>query len=252
MFENLKSFLFSSENQKLFLSLFIFTIIICAIFISSIIFYIIFYYNYIPRLSHKVPCYFQYINDTPTAEVSLVKNKWKNSGILTGGQYYNVYLTLDVEDSKHNYDIGNFMVQLLMINSNDKVIADSNRPGIVKYKSFLHRNTETIIKMAPLLVDIANENQKINLPLFEEFIEDEEYSTTKAVITLSTKQLHLNSAVLNFEANFHGLRYYMYHWKIPTGILLISIFMLWETIIAFFLWRSIISFFSDINIKKEN
>jgi len=76
-------------------------------------------------------------------------------------------------------------------------------------------------------------------------------ATTKAIITLSNKSLHLNNAKLNFEARFHGLRYYMYHWKLLTAVLLISVLMFWEIVITFLLWRSILRLLRDAAEKID-
>lgn len=52
----------------------------------------------------------------------------QQSGILTGGQYYNVLMELNVPDSKHNYDLGNFMINLTFKNAINETVAYSSRP----------------------------------------------------------------------------------------------------------------------------
>jgi len=253
LLEEIKIFLLSGEAQKRFLSLFIFFIILFAMLIFSILGYCLFYFLYIPKIAHSLPVYFQYYDniDQPIAEVDLSVNSWRQNGILTGGQYYNVLIELNVPDSKHNYDLGNFMINLTFKNALNETVAYSSRPGIVKYKSLVQKNIETIVKTVPLFFDVAQESQTIHLPLFESFMEDEEVATTKAIVTLSNKSLHLNSAYLNFEARFHGLRYYMYHWKFLTAILLISVLMFWEIVITFLLWRSILRLLRDAADKID-
>jgi len=252
LIEEIKIFLVSGEAQRRFLSLFIFFIILFAMLVFSILGYCLFYFLYIPQIAHSLPVYFQYYNniEQPTAEVDLSLNSWRQNGILTGGQYYNVLMELNVPDSKHNYDLGNFMINLTFKNSLNETVAYSSRPCIVKYKSFIQKNVESIVKSVPNFFEVTQESQTIFLPLIESYMEDEEVSTTKAVLTLSTKELHLNSAKLNFEARFHGLRYYMYHWKLLTAVLLISIFMFWEIVVTFLLWRSVLRLIKD-DIKKD-
>ncbi|ORX87499.1 hypothetical protein BCR32DRAFT_215288 [Anaeromyces robustus] len=252
LFDEIKLSLLSGEAQRRFLSLFIFFIILFAMLVLSILGYCLFYFLYIPQIAHSLPVYFQYYNDIeqPIAEVDLSVNSWRHSGILTGGQYYNVLIELNVPDSQHNYDLGNFMINLKFKNALNETVAYSSRPCIVKYKSFVQKNIETIVKTVPLFFDVAQESQTIYLPLIESYIEDEEVSTTKAILTLSNKSLHLNSAKLNFEARFHGLRYYMYHWKLLTGVLLISVFMFFEIVVTFLLWRSAIRLLKDAVEKK--
>lgn len=253
LLDEIKIFLLSGEAQKRFLSLFIFFIILFAMLIFSIFGYCLFYFLYIPKIAHSLPVYFQYYDniDQPTAEVDLSVNSWRQNGILTGGQYYNVLIELNVPDSKHNYDLGNFMINLTFKNALNETVAYSSRPCIVKYKSFVQKNIETIVKTVPLFFDVAQESQTIHLPLFESFMEDEEVATTKAIVTLSNKSLHLNNANLNFEARFHGLRYYMYHWKLLTAVLLISILMFWEIVITFLLWRSVLRLLRDAADKID-
>jgi len=252
LIEEVKIFLLSGEAQRRFLSLFIFFIILFAMLVLSILGYCLFYFLYIPQIAHSLPVYFQYYDniDQPTAEIDLSVNSWRQSGILTGGQYYNVLMELNVPDSQHNYDLGNFMINLTFKNALNETVGYSSRPCIVKYKSFVQKNIETIVKTVPLFFDVAQESQTIYLPLIESYVEDEEVSTTKAIITLSNKSLHLNSAKLNFEARFHGLRYYMYHWKLLTAVLLISILMFWEIVITFLLWRSVLRLLRDAVDKK--
>jgi len=254
--DDFKEFLLSSETQRRFLSIFIFFIILFYMLISAIVGYCIFYFLYIPQIAHTFPVYFQYYDDInqPTAEVDLSVNSWRQGGILTGGQYYNVLIELNVPDSRHNYDLGNFMINLTFKNSLNQTVAYSSRPCIVKYKSFIQRNIESLVKTVPIFFDVTQESQTIFLPLIENFMEDEEVSTTKAVLTLSNKNLHLNSAELNFEARFHGLRYYMYHWKLLTGTLIVSILMFWGVVITFLLWRSALRLMNDAIgiIEKKN
>jgi len=253
LIEEIKIFLLSGEAQRRFLSLFIFFIILFAMLIMSILGYCLFYFLYIPQIAHSLPVYFQYYDDIdqPIAEVDLSNNSWRQNGILTGGQYYNVLIELNVPDSQHNYDLGNFMINLSFKNALNETVAYSSRPCIVKYKSFVQKNIETIVKTVPLFFDVAQESQTIHLPLFESFMEDEEVATTKAIVTLSNKSLHLNNAKLNFEARFHGLRYYMYHWKLLTAVLLISVLMFWEIVITFLLWRSILRLLRDAAEKID-
>jgi len=253
LIEEIKVFLVSGEAQRRFLSLFIFFIILFGMIIISIFGYCLFYFLYIPQIAHSLPVYFQYYNNVeqPVAEVDLSSNSWRQNGILTSGQYYNVLMELNVPDSKHNYDLGNFMINLTFKNSLNETVAYSSRPCIVKYKSFVQKNIETIVKSVPNFFDVTQESQTIYLPLIENYMEDEEVSTTKAILTLSNKELHLNSAKLNFEARFHGLRYYMYHWKLLTAVLLISIIMFWEIVISFLLWRSALRLFRDAIEKKS-
>jgi len=252
LIEEVKIFLLSGEAQRRFLSLFIFFIILFAMLILSILGYCLFYFLYIPQIAHSLPVYFQYYDNIsqPTAEVDLSVKSWRQSGILTGGQYYNVLIELNVPDSQHNYDLGNFMINLTFKNALNETVGYSSRPCIVKYKSFVQKNIETFVKTVPLFFDVAQESQTIYLPLIESYMEDDEVSTTKAIVTLSNKSLHLNTARLNFEARFHGLRYYMYHWKLLTAVLLISILMFWEIVITFLLWRSVLRLLRDAVDKK--
>ncbi|OUM56736.1 hypothetical protein PIROE2DRAFT_21587 [Piromyces sp. E2] len=175
LIEEVKIFLLSGEAQRRFLSLFIFFIILFAMLIFSILGYCLFYFLYIPQIAHSLPVYFQYYDSIaqPTAEVDLSVNSWRQSGILTGGQYYNVLMELNVPDSQHNYDLGNFMINLTFKNALNETVGYSSRPCIVKYKSFVQKNIETIVKTVPLFFDVAQESQTIYLPLIESYMEDE-------------------------------------------------------------------------------
>ncbi|RKO83026.1 hypothetical protein BDK51DRAFT_27423 [Blyttiomyces helicus] len=120
------------------------------------------------------------------------------------------------------------MVHIELQTKDNKTLASSSRPVLLKYKTPLLRNAVTVWKLVPLLLGITSEAQSITVPLLEKYEERVLYETS-----------------LHIEASFQGLRFFMYHWRITTAALFVSVFTFWEAIYAFLIWRLLLSFFNS-------
>ncbi|KAI8324587.1 hypothetical protein GQ54DRAFT_238196, partial [Martensiomyces pterosporus] len=189
-----------------------------AILFSSITLYSIFYRLYVPKLVHDAPVYLQYSSPTNvSASVSLVPQS--NYKFLSASQAYSVSLVLDVPTSETNQMLGNFMVSLELCDRSGKPVHKSSRPSIAPYRSGLVKLMHTLVKAVPLALGISREETTLDIELVSGF-----------------KPLQVYAARVVFIAEFTGLRYWMYYWRVPTATVFVSIAVMWQLAFAVVSW----------------
>ncbi|RUP11965.1 putative adipose-regulatory protein-domain-containing protein, partial [Jimgerdemannia flammicorona] len=150
-----------------------------------------------------------------------------------------------------------------------------SKQTILKYQSPLTRVLYTLWRAIPLVLDISQESQRLRVTLIEGFYEIEvglegnggagsvyvvmievlmtltfsltitsiqflRYQSnpiTQAVVTLSDPRVQVYNAKLRLDADFRGIRYFMYYWPISSTVFFISIFLFWEFAFGVFAWR---------------
>ncbi|KAI8341467.1 putative adipose-regulatory protein-domain-containing protein [Chlamydoabsidia padenii] len=233
---------FAPRAQRTIIKSTITLVVFGWILLTSIAAYFFFYQQYVPLTLHSQPIFFQY---GPIDQ----RNQVAPKGIidLTGGynkmplrheQVYNVFLQLHVPTSDINFDLGNFMVDVELLSNDDLVVSQSSRPAILRYQSPAQRHLHVISKALPLLAGLTEESQVIIIPLIENYIEQKAHPVVRATITLSNPTLQIYDAQFGIRADFRGLRYYMYHHRIPTATTFIVMFMLIELVFATMAWKS--------------
>ncbi|RUS28280.1 putative adipose-regulatory protein-domain-containing protein [Jimgerdemannia flammicorona] len=181
--------------------------------------------------------WFQYSTEAiPTAHVDLTQHGRYNQP-LRHEQSYLVSVELEVPTSQKNLDIGNFMVSVRLQSAANETIQFSSRPTILKYQSPLTRVLYTLWRAIPLVLDISQESQRLRVTLIEGFYEIESNPITQAVVTLSDPRVQVYNAKLRLDADFRGIRYFMYYWPISSTVFFISIFLFWEFAFGVFAWR---------------
>ncbi|KAJ3128571.1 hypothetical protein HK098_003997 [Nowakowskiella sp. JEL0407] len=228
----------SHTTQKVALNFLVFTVISLAIISNSIGLYSIFYSSYMPKALTTVPAYLQFQeNETqPYAYVSLNRDL-KNDKILGLDQRYQIGIEIVAPDSERNLELGNFMISMTLCSKDNKTIAQSIRPALLRYKSPLFRLVQTSYKILPLLWGHSLESQRFRVVLFENFMENELLPVHHALITLSDSQIRVYETNFIAEAQFEGLRYFMYHWWLTTGGIFIFSTLFWESLFAYFAWK---------------
>ncbi|KAF7721062.1 Berardinelli-Seip congenital lipodystrophy 2 (seipin) [Apophysomyces ossiformis] len=113
-----------------------------------------------------------------------------------------------------------------------------NYAAILRYQSGAQRILHVFAKALPLLVGLAEESQTVIIPMMEGYMENKAYPMTKAKVTLSSSRVQVYDAQLRVIADFRGLRYHMYHHRIPTAITFIALFAVIELIFAAIAWKS--------------
>ncbi|KAI8996871.1 putative adipose-regulatory protein-domain-containing protein [Pilobolus umbonatus] len=227
---------FAPETQRTLVKSLIVIIVIAWVLLTSFTAYLTFYQRYIPKTTHIEPIYFQYANsEYPEALIPL-------SGPdpympLRSDQAYAVSVSLHVPTSDINFDLGNFMVKVELQTEDNAILAQSSRPAILRYQSVTQRVINVLAKAAPLLIGWTEESQVIKVSLMESYIDRKSKPVTHARVTLSSQRLQVYDATLNVVADFHGLRYYMYHRKFITATVFILLFTVIEIMFAIVAWR---------------
>ncbi|RKP02612.1 hypothetical protein CXG81DRAFT_24754 [Caulochytrium protostelioides] len=163
-------------------------------------------------------------------------------GVLTAEQLYTIGVELVVPETAHNLDLGNFMIEVTLRDAQHATILSRARPASLIYKTPLLRSLSTVMRVLPLAMGYAREAQTIRIPIIEDFEEDPDRPCYSAIVRISTSRLHFYECKLYAHAFFQGLRYFMYHWRWTTTLVLMSLFLVWEAVLLYAVWKVILSF----------
>ncbi|KAI8081530.1 putative adipose-regulatory protein-domain-containing protein [Halteromyces radiatus] len=234
--------IFAPKAQRTMIKSAIFMVVFVWILLTSITAYLTFYQQYVPRTLHSEPIFFQYghvdqrLSVEPKAIIDLTDG-YQNAP-LRHEQAYDVFVQLHVPTSDINFDLGNFMVHAELLTQDGTMVSESSRPAILRYQSHTQRILHVLAKAVPLLIGFTEESQIITVPLIEGYVEQKSKPVVQAAVTISSPTLQIYDAQLSVRADFRGLRYYMYHRRIPTAITFIILFMLIELLCATVAWKS--------------
>ncbi|KAJ3157584.1 Berardinelli-Seip congenital lipodystrophy 2 (seipin) [Geranomyces michiganensis] len=239
----------SAKTQRLALNSAIFGAVFAALLSFAIAVYCVFYAVYIPRVNWVIPVYMQYGPPgsplQPHAYVDFTQGDGHQSAYLTPEQHYDLAFELVVPDSHSNFELGNFMVYIDLHTKDNKTTASSSRPAILEYRTPLLRIMRTMWNGLPLLLGLTKEAQTVKLLLLEKYEEMQASPIHHALIRLSDSRIQLYETRLHVEANFQGLRYFMYHWQTTTGSVFVAGFLFWGTLVSFAGWRLLLSLFKS-------
>ncbi|KAF9971381.1 hypothetical protein BGZ73_005710 [Actinomortierella ambigua] len=210
--------------------------------------YVSFYWFYIPQRGHVAPVYLNYERPSmtewnpPSAVVDFTQGR-KNIQVLRSDQAYDISVRLHVPTSERNVALGNFMVSVTLLREDGEVIANSSRPSILTYQSHPLRLMKTAWKAVPLVLDWSKEDQLLNVPLIEHYVEKASNPVARAIVSVSAHELHIYSTSIHIDAHFSGLRYFMYYYKVPTALAFISVFIFWEIVFSVVTWQLLAAWF---------
>ncbi|KAJ2780732.1 hypothetical protein H4R18_003283 [Coemansia javaensis] len=207
--------------------------------LTTLALYVLFYRLYVPQLLHHAPVYLQY-PASPSANTTAVVN-FVSAGdykFLSTSQAYSVSLDLDVPTSEANQQIGNFMVGLELYNRWGAVAYQSARPSIVPYRSRAVRLLSTAARAVPLVLGLTREAVRLHIPLIEVMYDHHFSPIASARITLS-RPLQVYAAHIDIRAQFSGLRYWMYYWRLPTTVVFVSAAVVWQLLVAAVVWAAL-------------
>jgi len=184
------------------------TVVTTILGTSSVAFYWLFYYILVPNVAVETPIYFIYphpllnlTQDKPRAELIL------NPRLVTAGQDYDVYVTLELPESPENVQTGMFMISTEFY-AKEEAVHKSERPSRLRYKSGLLDMISTAFFALPLVLGISEQKQYIAVRMVERL--NKYFSSV--VITLSKTDVQVYSATFSMTAQLSGLRYWLYHW----------------------------------------
>jgi len=200
---------------------------------ASVLAYAAFYNAYVPSLIHSRPVYFDYAKEAPVAMIEVRPE----SGLLSYDQPYQVALKLTVPNSEPNFDLGNFMVTVQLLDAAQTPLFTSSRPALIQFQSWIHRWARTLSRLPLLLIDWSVEEQPVHVAMFDQFFLPRSPAIRHARIVISTAKLQVYRAELMFTAELYGLRYLMYYWRMPTAVFFILTFLLWSVFFSAVAWR---------------
>ena len=181
------------KNQKFIISAAIGILGLFMLTSTSVLFYYSFYTGYIPALVKDQEIYL-----TPSSCTVNLKNL-----NLKSDQKYSFSLNLKVNESPHNFKIGNFLVFLEIRNSKNSTSTRITRPGLVKWKSPLLQGINTLTSLS-LLMGYTSQYQLLDIQLLENYSpKDADYYF---YIGLDTDELHIQQSTLGVKTYLRGLR----------------------------------------------
>ncbi|KAG0375106.1 Berardinelli-Seip congenital lipodystrophy 2 (seipin) [Mortierella sp. AD032] len=242
----------SSALHRKIIKFFIGLVVLLLLVGVSLAAYLSFYWIYIPQRGHVGQVHLQYDRPTvpgvighgPSAEIDFSRGG-RFDQFLRGDQAYDISMNLHVPTSEKNVAIGNFMVVVTLLRADGKTIMVSSRPGILTYHSTPLKLMKTAWKAVPLVLDWSKEDQIIKLPLIENYIEDSSNPVARAFVEISTPDLQVYKSSIHIDAHFHGLRYFMYYYKISTALVFMAVFIFWEIIFSVVTWQVLAGWFGS-------
>ncbi|KAJ1650961.1 hypothetical protein IWQ61_008364 [Dispira simplex] len=215
----------------------------------AILAYAALYYVYIPPLSHEFPVYLRYpVVHYPSSPLVLPSSNPavayvalgppnSSTSVLQTGQVYQVTLTLSIPRSPANRQLGNFMVGLDLRNVANTTVGQSMRPALLKYQSTLIRTVSSILRMIPLVLGWVDEAHTITVALFDSVSFTRYDVATHAYLTLNDPRVQTYFVTLRFDAEFTGLRYWMYYWSLTSAVIFVLTSVLWQMGFGILSWR---------------
>lgn len=224
------------------------------LFATATVLYALFYYLVIPSRFHEQSIHFDYGNHPslsrnghapmtlPTAVLdlhrpqhqwtasSLVESPTPTPTVMVPGVKYDVIVELDMPESTVNTDVGMFMVTTTLRSSEHQVLASSARSAFVRDSHSLVRWLRVALWVVPYAMGVTEPIQAVTLLAINGYTESQEYPLAEVVISLNNPEMQVYSAKLTIIAQLTGFRYLMYHWSLPTAILVIVNIVLVEAL----------------------
>ncbi|XP_074630512.1 uncharacterized protein LOC141889202 [Acropora palmata] len=211
----------------------------------AVLMYVSFYYAYMPTMSHVRPVFLHFNSQCensvekglcsyPEANLSLSSSE----RTLMRGQRYRVLLDLEMPHSPVNERLGMFMVKVAFLSESGKVLASSERSGMLHYQSSLLQSLNTVFYSLPMVLGISEEKQNVQITLFENYVEDSFHPAVGAHVVVLAKKIEIYSAALRIEAHFVGLRYVMKNWPVTSACMAIIINFLIISSVFFFAYSA--------------
>lgn len=218
---------------------------VAFLFGSATVLYALFYYLVIPSRFHEQAVFLDYGHHAslsrnghasmtlPTAVLDLQKpaHQWEASElvdappmtptVLVPGVKYDVIIELDMPESHVNMDVGMFMVSTSLHAQDHALLASSARSAIVRDSHALVRWMRVAFWAVPYALGFTDPTQKVTVLAINGYTESKNYPMTEVVVRLNNPEVQVYSAKLTIIAQLTGFRYLMYHWSVPTAILVI-------------------------------
>ncbi|KAL4979294.1 putative adipose-regulatory protein-domain-containing protein [Aspergillus desertorum] len=229
---------------------------ICMIFVA-VLAYGVFYYNFIPQVGLERVVHLQFGDGHPWGIAALDSD-------LISSQAYDVHVELELPRTPSNLATGNFMLGLTLLshsstsartgdNTTAPPISYSRRPAILTYASPLVDNFSKVSFMPLYVLGWKREAERLMVPMMEGVEFSRGTNNVPETLRLeiqSEEKMQFYSAKVRFRASFAGLRWIMYHWKIPSFF--VFSFMFWSvSMLSFSLSWVLLAWLSNKGVKTE-
>lgn len=243
----------SRAALKAYVNTAIFAATSAVLFVLASCAYILFYINYIPTVGFEQVAHlqFQYAqsNRSPDAYITNSSlsdgpNPWTMESLkhsLVPQQAYDIAVQIDLPRSKPNLEMGNFMVNLLMISPTWKPVVDtssadnwkfdprtwipkdtilfsSRRPAILTYHSKVVTLGKQLWKLPSYVLGWRKEHESLDIHIADGVSFDKGWRNlpTKVYLDLQTRghNIEVYSMKLVLRARFSGIRWLMYNHRI--------------------------------------
>ncbi|RLN70114.1 hypothetical protein BBJ28_00005872 [Nothophytophthora sp. Chile5] len=217
---------------------------ISFLFVTATVLYAMLYYLVVPSRFHEQEIFFNYGHRhaavmqpdqavfVPTASLNLLDSihQWDSAAtgfepatqpVLLPGVKYDVIVDLTVPESRMNAEVGVFMVTTTLRSPKGKYRASSARPVTLHDLPAPVRWLRLGAWLVPYALGFSEPAQSLRVLAINGYEERKEHPLTQVDIELNTPKLQVYSAKLTIIAQLTGVRYLMYHWSVPTAILVI-------------------------------
>lgn len=169
---------------------------------------------------------------TTAAELSLSDVEFQ----MSPGQSYRITLYLDMPDSEINAHSGAFGLRTTIFDSKNRVTTQQHRILQLKYKSRLIRYIESFLYLPFYIIGLAEERHQTAYDLFTRYVEKGRGRESSMLeLEIDNPEIQIYDAWVTIQAQFTGLRYFMYYWPIISAIFISSIiFTILTVIIAIY------------------
>ncbi|KAB0803570.1 hypothetical protein PPYR_00540 [Photinus pyralis] len=210
----------------------------------SIFMYMAFYYVYVPTISHERPVFLQFkacqdakgICSFPSAHIQLTKRQQ----LLMYGQPYKIHLELEMPESRTNRELGMFMVCADFRGQDGSLVTSSCRSAMLHYRSVVIDTLYKLVFIPLFILGTVEEKQKVYVELFAEYEDKETAPVTDVYLEIQTKYIQLYSAKFFINAQFSGLRYFMFHWPLVSATIGITSNLFFIAIVCIITWYQLI------------
>ncbi|RLN90569.1 hypothetical protein BBJ28_00015927 [Nothophytophthora sp. Chile5] len=217
---------------------------ISFLFITATVLYAMLYYLVVPSRFHEQEIFFNYGHRhaaimqsdqavcVPTASLNLLDSihQWDSAAtgfepatqsVLIPGVKYDVIVDLTVPESRMNAEVGVFMVTTTLRSPKGEYRASSARPVTLHDLPAPVRWLRLGAWLVPYALGFSEPAQSLRVLAINGYEERKEHPLTQVDVELNTPRLQVYSAKLTIIAQLTGVRYLMYHWSVPTAILVI-------------------------------
>ncbi|KAJ5095512.1 hypothetical protein NUU61_004868 [Penicillium alfredii] len=200
--------------------------------------YGVFYLRFIPTVGLEREVHLQFGTDSVANSDG---HPWGTASVdskFVSLQPYDVAVTLELPRTPSNLDTGNFMVDLALFSrpaasvlpgSTNALnrLSHSRRPAILTYTSPLVDVARRLARLPLYVVGWRREAEMLEVPMMEKVEFQRGARNLPQSLRLeiqSDGKMQVYSARVEFRAQFTGLRYFMYRWKLTSFVVFSSVF----------------------------